>query len=139
MSSVELINQHNISQEMLCEIFEDAYLSVVKSEKGNGVYISERYNTWFDIDDKKKEYIRFSVVLKINLSVNEQDMNRAINEVNKKYMMSRAFCNANTVEIDYYLWVNGGIDKKNLIFTYKFFSIASTSMAQYLLGCNVLS
>ena len=139
MSSVELINQDNINQDMLRKLFEDAYLDVIKSEKGNGVYISERYNTWFDIDEKKNEYIRFSVVLKLNLNASEQDLNRAINEVNKKYMMSRAFCNGNTVEIDYYLWVNGGVDRKNVIFTYKFFAIASTSMAQYLLSCNVLA
>ncbi len=133
----DLINQDNLNRDDLFKLFQDAYLDVHVSEKGNGDYIQDRFKTWFDVD-KKNEFVRFSIMLKVNTDINENAMYNALNEANKKYMMCRAFYNGNVVEIDHYKWINGGVDKKNMIFSYKFFTIASGEMVNYLVDMKVL-
>ena len=133
--STNTINQENITKEILFQLFNDAYLDVKKSDDGSGDYILDRYKTWFDID-KKKEFIRYSIMLRVNHD--EPLLYQKINQANQKYMMCRAFYNGNSLDVDYYQWINGGVEKKNIVFTYKFFAVASAEMISYLLAEGVL-
>lgn len=137
MNSDIFIDKDNVSRDTLFSLFKDAYLNVEESPEGNGDYIQDRFKTWFDID-KKKEFIRFSLMLKVNPNKSDNEIYKAVNDVNHKYMMCRTFYNGNVLELDYYLWLDGGVSKKNIVFTYKFFAIASGEMVNFLLGTNVL-
>jgi hypothetical protein len=127
----DLITKENLSQQLLVDIFRDAYLNVQKAEKGENYFIKDGYSVWFEADDKGR-FIKFNLLFTPNESSSEQQILRAVNQVNQEYIMYRVYKHDYGVEIDYFLWVEGGVTKKDVIFTYKFFNAACVGVVDRL-------
>jgi hypothetical protein len=132
-----LITKENLSMDALIDLFNDAYLNVNHNEKKQ-YYIQDRYKIWFELD-KENKFILFYVLFTKDDSCSDVDFYRGLNRANKDYVMYRAFAHDNNlIEINHYLWVDGGVSKRNIMFVYKFFSTAIGGIVNKLVEGRVI-
>jgi hypothetical protein len=116
----DIVSKENLSKEMLKEIFVSAYFDVSQDDSGD-LTIKERYTTHIQVDKSNRYICFFSNILR-NEKSGLQERHAYTNAVNCDLIAVRAIELEKIFSYDYYLWIEGGVTKKNIILAFKNFS-----------------
>lgn len=121
----ELVSNENLSQQLLMELCKSAYLTVEPMDEHNFLVREEPLRVNVSIDEHRKRFIRFWAAFRINKQRAHAQRIEYINRVNEQLIFVRAEISEAGGEgafvFDYFLWVEGGVTKRNIISAFKEF------------------
>ncbi len=125
----EMVFPEDISKEMLHSLYTDAYVDVSYDEDGD-LLLRERYAFWaFPEADGKR--IRLASLFRANENSNVADRFKFVNRINDELIMVRAYVRSNgNFGFDYYIPVEGGISKRNIVMATKLFASLLSAVAR---------
>jgi FMN phosphatase YigB (HAD superfamily) len=137
--SVELfIEEKDINNEKILEIFKTAFLDANLTEKG-AVHIDDRLNTLIAVDEGyKRLYIHtYGPVKK---SIDELELLRWINDANFEKPYVRFFLDKeHDLMLDYYLSYKGGLTSLQIVESYRKFCMVGEEMISKLNAMGYIS
>jgi hypothetical protein len=116
----EIVHPNDISKEMLQSVYENAYMETSFDADGD-LKVKETYSAYIlpQADGKR---IRLMCQFRTNPKSSAQDRINFANKINDKLILIRAYVLENgIVGFDYYIVVEGGTTKRNIIMTTKLF------------------
>lgn len=120
--SDEIVSNKNLSSELIKEIFEGAYFDASVDSDSGDVVIQERYKYYVEIDNNSKRFITFRINITRNTNARLEDRHNYINDVNNGLIAIRVAEFKEIFSFDHYMWVEGGVTKKNIVMAFKTFT-----------------
>lgn len=137
--TTDILLPETVTIDTLQELFEAAYLKVEKGEDGE-LCVVETYKIWVaPVGDGRR--LHFYTLFSFSESATLLDKLEYVNLVNDKMALVRAFMTSFTPSalcIDYYVPVDGGINKRAVVFALKSFGEAVRA-ALHLDSTNIVS
>jgi hypothetical protein len=125
----EVLAAQDITPQALVSLFNDAYLSAALDDDGD-CKISDSYNV-YAIVDKEKKYIHFWLAIRCAEATTQAEKLAYVNKVNSEFLIVRARANERNIRFDYYLWLEGGLTRAQIVMTYrKFMSCARGAISE---------
>ena len=116
----EIINPSDISRDFLFALFENAYMNVSIDADGD-VRVEDTYGCWL-FPLSKGRYIRLMGQFRSNPSTLVPERHGFANRVNDELKLIRAYVKENGgFGFDYYIVVEGGTTKRNIVNTTRTF------------------
>jgi hypothetical protein len=116
----ELITPENLSKELLKSVLDAAFMDTSYDHEGD-LRVRERIACWVLLNDAKD---RISLLAQFGFKPESSQQQRLelANELNRQFIIIRAFVSANTnLRFQYDLMVSGGITKKAFVLLVKRF------------------
>lgn len=126
----EIVSSENLSLQLLMDLFKSAYFTFEHVEGNNFFRVREgSVGINVAIDEGSKRYINFASLFVINKQKTHAQRVEYINRVNEKLIFIRAETMSNPsgeefIGFDYFLWVEGGATRRNIISAFKEFTQA---------------
>ncbi|MFC1844240.1 YbjN domain-containing protein [Thermodesulfobacteriota bacterium] len=117
--SGEMINQENVTQDLLKGYFDQAFFETKIDDKGS-MFIQDRFRVFIDINNKKK-CVSFSVYFNLKEGCPFKDALEYANTINKELLQIKAIANEKTLTIEHDMWIEGGLSAKNMFSSYRSF------------------
>ena len=117
--SDDLITEENITKEMLCSIFDAAFLEFRVDDDGD-IVIRERCNI-FVFPDRDRKRIRLMTQFGFTPVATMSEKLEAANKINLEYLFVRASVLRDSLRFDYDIALDNGITKKALVLVIKRF------------------
>ena len=115
-----------IDTNLVAQIFHDAYMEA--SIESDEVRIEDAYRTFISFDGKHR-FLRFWIVIRCREGVTPEQQMRYADYGNNTYMMVRLSVLQDAISYDYYLDIEGGVTKRNIVLSFKrFMSCAQAAM-----------
>jgi hypothetical protein len=114
----EVLDPTAIDATLVVQMFRDAYTDA--SVQGDEVKIQDVYRAYINFDENHR-YLRFRVLIKCQDGVKPEAQSKYANSVNGEYIVIRATPIDNLVAFDYYLVIEGGATKRNIVLSFKRF------------------
>ncbi|RMD94459.1 MAG: YbjN domain-containing protein [Calditrichaeota bacterium] len=125
----QLISKENLSKNLIKQIFEDAYYDVIVEDDGQ-LKIKDQYSYYVDVD-KKGRFIAFWCNILLNEKSPLSKRYEFVNDINYNLIAIRVSEHKKIFSFDHYLWVEGGVTKKNIVLAFKnFISLVDTALAR---------
>ena len=125
----EIVLPEQVSQSFLHSLLDSAYMQVEMDADGD-VFVKESYRCWL-FPQPEGKHIRFLVQLRGNQESSLEDRLRYANAINDRLKLIRAYIDSDgDFGFDYYLAVDGGVTKKNIVFAVKYFLSLVTTAVQ---------
>lgn len=123
----ELITTENVSPEMVKAALDQAYMNAVIDKDGS-IMIQEQFKIWLNFD-KSGRYIQLRTAFRIKDGASRSALLDYANGINYDLIVLRTYLGETSVVMDHYVWLEGGITRKNLIMSVKmFFSIVDAAL-----------
>ena len=118
--SLPLLEQENLSKEMLKDLFEKAFFNV--SDQGDTLIIQDqgRLLNKYAVQIANNKQIKFFALVKSKETQTESRINYC-NRMNQVLNTLRVYITDDCIQMDWYIPLNGGITEKNVIFSFKYF------------------
>lgn len=116
----ELITRDNVSIDFLRQLFDEAYYETSIDTDGD-LIVMGTIKHYLRVPDSKR-YVRIFSVFRLNEDVDPITRNCYANRVNLELNVVRAYVNDSIFGFDFYVWLEGGVTRKNLILSFKTFS-----------------
>lgn len=123
----EIVSYENLSLQLLKDLFKSAYFTVEPMER-NVLRVREgNININVAIDENNKRYIHFASLFLISKQATHAQRVEYINRVNQMLIFVRAEITSSgsgeeLAMFDYFLWVEGGVTKLNIVSAFKEFA-----------------
>jgi len=124
----EIVSKDNLSKELLREVFEDAYMEVTYDSDGD-LMIKDQYTHYVEVD-KDSRFVAYRCNLRGNENATEMDRFKYVGMINREVIAIRVAETQSGYSFDCYLWVEGGVTKRNIVLTFKRFA----SLVEYALS-----
>ncbi len=115
-----MIDQENVSRDLLMGYFNKAYFDTSLDDKG-ALFVKDKFRVFIDINNKKKSNITFGVYFNIRENCPFGDILEYANTINKELIQVKAIAQEKVLTIEYDVWIEGGIPVKNVIASYRSF------------------
>lgn len=115
----EIISSENVTAELVRAYFDKAYFTTMLDDKGS-LFIQDKFKIYLDIS-KRKTNVTFSANFLIKEDANIADKLDFANTINKELLQVKAIMYEKTVTLEYDFWVDGGVQVKNMILSYRSF------------------
>ncbi|MBN1422194.1 MAG: YbjN domain-containing protein [Planctomycetes bacterium] len=117
--SEELITTENVSLDAVKIVLEQAFMDpVVESDRT--IMLKDQYKIWLNFDPNKR-YIQIRSAFRVKDGASHEDLLEYVNGVNTSLIFIRLYVHESSLVMDHYIWLDGGVTKKNLVKTVKFF------------------
>jgi hypothetical protein len=115
----ELITTDNVSKELLKSVFDAALMDVVYDNEGD-ILVKEQCKCLVILDKEKR---RIALLTQFNFKPTARDNEKltCVNQINKNYIIVRAFVFDRILRFTYDISLDGGITKKALVLLVKRF------------------
>lgn len=122
----EIVNKDNVSVDGLMELFKDAYIEV-DQKLGDNAFAVVDHGVRFlvAVEAERKRFIQVAAAFRHENLTQIQEMQYA-NTVNHRLIFIRA-AEREGLLFDHFLWIEGGVTKKNVVLTFKQFVSAMAS------------
>jgi len=118
--SEEMITVDNLSQELLKQVFDGAYMQVFTDNQGD-IYVQDRCKCWL-FPDKEKRHIRLHAQFGFKPDSSDLQRLECVNMINRGWLIVRATVGKNNALIfNYDVSLDGGISRKYLVLLVKRF------------------
>jgi len=118
----DIVSNKNLSSELIKEIFEGAYFDASVDPESGDVIIQERYKYYVELDNNSQRFITFRINITRNQNAGIEDRHQYINDVNNGLIAIRVAEFKEIFSFDHYLWVEGGVTRKNIVMAFKTFT-----------------
>ncbi len=126
---MELISSENITRDLLRAHFDQAYFNTGLDDKGS-LFVKDKFKIYIDVG-KKKQNVTFSVYFNFQDGAVEADRKVLVEIINASLMQVKAVLSKNILTLEYDLWIEGGVQPKNIILAYRgFVSQISAALAK---------
>jgi hypothetical protein len=117
----EIVYPQNLTKDMLYTLFDNAYMSVSMDDDGD-LKLKEGFNYWV-FPEAEGRRIRLMSQFRANPSSSLTDRLTYANKINDDLVVIRAYVrqDSGNIGFDYYITIEGGITKRNIIAATKFF------------------
>lgn len=118
--SEDVMSPDQVSADRIFSLFHDAYFDVQRDEAGD-VYLQDTYRVWI-FPQEGGEQLRLMAQFNGNAEVARETKVEFANRVNYEYKLLRAYVDDdNDIGFDYYIPVEGGITKRNIVLSVRRF------------------
>jgi len=125
----EIVHPQDISKEMLHSLFTDAYMDASFDSDGD-LMLEERYRLWV-LPHPEGSQIRVMSLFRANPSSSLSDRIAFANSVNDDLVVIRAYVREDgSFGFDYYIPVEGGTTKRNIVMATKLFASLLDAVAR---------
>jgi hypothetical protein len=125
----EIVHPKDISPDFLLELFNTAFMNVSFDDDGD-VRVEETYGCWL-FPQSNGRYIRLMSQFRPNPDGLLPERLNFVNKVNDEMMLIRAYLKENGgFGFDYYIPVEGGITKRNIVATTRNFLALLSAVAR---------
>jgi hypothetical protein len=118
--SDDLITAESVTKELLCELFDAAYMDVKVDDDG-AIIVQERCSVYVFPDSAKKR-IRLLTQFGFVPTATPLQKLEAANKINVEYLFIRASVIKDSLRFDYDISLDHGISKKGLVLILKRFA-----------------
>ena len=119
--SEDLITPENLSKELLKSVFDAAYMETSYDDDGD-LRVKEDVRCWVLLPGEKRDRIHLLTIFGLKPEASRQQRLELANEINKEYVVVRAFINSSdSLSLTYDFLLEGGITKKALVLGVKRF------------------
>jgi len=118
-SSGEVLESQEVTAMALAKVFKDAFMDVTVESDGD-LKIKDVYNAFVSTDEKSR-FIRFRVLIRCSETADDGARLKYTNSVNTEFIVVRATDRKSAIVYDYYLIIEGGVTKKNIVLTFRKF------------------
>ncbi len=127
----DLITPDSLSKELLHSIFDAAYMEPSWDDDGD-LRVKDDIHC-FVIPSEKKDRIRLMSIFGFKENSSQSQRLECVNNINLEYTIVRASSGDNNIlRFDFYINVQGGITRKNIVMAVKnFLSIPLTAVADH--------
>ncbi|HBG61410.1 MAG: hypothetical protein A2Y03_01205 [Omnitrophica WOR_2 bacterium GWF2_38_59] len=115
----EIIDQNNVSRDLLMAYFDKAYFQTSLDDKGS-LFIQDKFRIFIDIG-KKKANITLGVYFNLKEGCLFSDVLEYANTINKELIQIKAIAGEKVITIEYDIWIEGGALVKNVMASYRSF------------------
>ena len=125
----EIVQPKDISKEMLHSLFTDAYMDASLDSDGD-LMLEERHRLWV-MPDNDGSRIRLMTLFRANPSSSLSDRITFANSINDDLIVIRAYVREDgNFGFDYYIPVEGGTTKRNIVMATKLFDSLIDAVAR---------
>lgn len=126
----DVVHPKDISRDFLYELFNAAFMNVSIDSDGD-VRVDDTYGCWL-FPHSEGRYIRLMSQFRPNPDALTADRLNFVNRVNDEIKLVRAYLRENGgFGFDYYLMVDGGTTKRNIVNTTRLFLSILEDVAQF--------
>ncbi|HOY43703.1 MAG TPA: YbjN domain-containing protein [bacterium] len=118
----EIVQKDAVTIQWLHKLFDDAYMKTSIDKEGD-LMVQGSHKIWVEVDGKQR-FVRFMSAFNTDGKAANTAILEYVNLVNTEQIFIRANALKNTVIYDYYLWMEGGVTRKNFVFACKEFEVA---------------
>ena len=116
----EIVTGENLSQDMLKQLFEDAYMDTTVDTDGD-IIVKDGYKCFLRADPQG-HWIRAYSIFRDSEEASQLDKLEFVNHVNDELVIIRASVASNgALVFEHYIPVEGGITKRAIVFAVKRF------------------
>ena len=127
--SEEIIDQFNVTRDLLMAYFDKAYFQTTLDDKGS-LFNQAKFRIFIDIG-KKKNNITFGVYFNLKEGCSVSDVLNYANTINKELIQVKAIAGEKVITIEHDIWIEGGVLVKNVMASYRsFVSQASAAIGK---------
>lgn len=116
----QLITSDEVSIELLKKLFEDAYFET-SIDKDGDLMIKGRYRCYVELPDSRR-FIRFYAIFKPSDQASHSALINYANRINMELIVLRMYATEKSIGFDQYVWLEGGVTKKNVVMAFKIFN-----------------
>lgn len=127
----EIVHPKDISRDWLYELFSSAMMNVSIDDDGD-IRVDETYGCWVFPQQPDGRYIRLMSQFRANEGSLHPERIAFANKINDELRLIRAYVKENGgFGFDYYISVDGGITKRNIVSTTRAFLSLLEAVARF--------